>query len=254
MAFSWAGDLTGRTMPVVRNFQVAADCYVGQILQADQATSAGVKPSANAAAGPDTAMKILGICIGVSTSPTYDATYKGDKATYDTTQATLIANDPIGATYAQVALITPTTLIHAPIVKDTVGTNPECKAATTGSSDGLTFVIASIDTTVSLYSSAYCRDGANAGKYRKITTGAVATQTVVVPFTYDIAVGDTFCVANVVDGLAHLAWDTQIQGIDSSAALSNYFKAYVHELNLQVAGKEYAVFTLSSDHLAIGMG
>jgi len=251
MAFSWAGDLSG-ALPIVKYFPVAADVYEGQLLMADITVTGGVKPTADAAAGPDTASQLIGICTGIKTSPTYNSTYKGNLGTYDTTQATLTANDPVGPCMAEVTLITPTTKIHGPIVKDTVGTNPERKACTTGSSDGLTFVVATIDTTVSYFSTAYCSTGANAGQYRVITTGATATQTVVVPFSYDIAIGDTFCIANVRDGKARIELDTQFQGIDSSAALSNYFNVYVHELNLKEAGKEYAVFTFDGSHLVIG--
>ena len=248
MAFSFAGDLSGAA-PVVKKLQIAADVYQGQLLCWDANAGGLVEPVAAAAAGPDTAMRIAGICTGIVTSPVFNATYKGDKGTYDTAQADLEANNPVGPTLAEVLLITPTTLIKAPIVKDTIGTAPERKACTTGSADGLTFVVPAIDTTVSNYSSAYCSAGANRGQYRKITTGAVAAQTVLVPFTYDIAVGDIFCIANIKEGLAHIDLDTQFQGIDSSPALTSYFVVYVHELNLEEAGKEYAIFTISPRHL-----
>ena len=248
MAFSFAGDLSGAA-PVVKKLQIAADVYQGQLLRWDDNAGGLVEPVAAAAAGPDVTSIVAGICTGIVTSPVFNATYKGDKGTYDTAQADLEANNPVGPTLAEVLLITPTTLIKAPIVKDTIGTAPERKACTTGSADGLTFVVPAIDTTVSNYSSAYCSAGANRGQYRKITTGAVTTQTVLVPFTYDIAVGDIFCIANIKEGLAHIDLDTQLQGIDSSPALTSYFVVYVHELNLEEAGKEYAIFTISPRHL-----
>ena len=247
------GDLRGGFSPVVENFQIGADVYVGQILAADRAVAGGsVYPSANAAAGPDTAMAIVGVCESIVTSPTYNSTYVGDGGTYDTTQATQVANDPIGPCRAKVGLITPTTLVQFPIVKDTIGTAPERKAATTAVTDGLTFVISTIDTSVSNYSTAYGSTGANKGQYRKITTGAVATQTVLVAFTYDVAIGDYFVVANIVKGACHFAFDSQIQGIDSSAALSNYFKGFCTTLDLSTAGSEKAVLTINATHLAIG--
>jgi hypothetical protein len=200
MAFQYLGEITGGLAPVL-NLQVAADCYGGQLLQYDGNAGGLVEPLAAASDDPSDVTIIAGICLGAGRNTTpgtsrYNATYKGDLITYDTTQATLAANDPVGAAIAQMQVLTPLSLIRAPIVKDTVGTAPECKACTTGSSDGLTFVIGTIDTSVSQFSTAYCRTGANRGESRKITTGAVATQTVVVPFTNDIAVGDTFCVAN----------------------------------------------------------
>ncbi|MDO8733571.1 MAG: hypothetical protein Q7K21_00235 [Elusimicrobiota bacterium] len=251
MAFSWAGDLTG-AKPIRKLFPIAADVYQGQLLMADITVTGGVKPTADAAAGPDTASQLIGICTGIVTSPTFNSTYKGDKGVYDVTQATLTANDPVGPAMAEVILLTPTTLVKGPIVKATIGTNPERKACTTGSDDGLTFIIAAIDATESYFSTAYCSIGANAGQSRIVTTGATATQTFIIPFTYDIAVGDTFCVVNVREGKARIELDTQFQGIDSSAALTNYFNVYVHQLNLEEAGKEYAVFTFDGSHLVIG--
>lgn len=261
MAFSWAGDLGGAARPVVVHLPIGATCYQGQLLGYDTAgaTNGGaVIPTANAAAGPDTTSFVQGICLGVDKAHSYNSTYKGEVATYTTTQATIAAYEykaPIEAgTMVQVALITPTTLIKAPVVKDTVGTACETVTNTAASSGGTTVTFSTIDTTVDGYSTLYCRTGANRGHMRKVTTVGTTSSVAVVPFPYAIAVGDTFAVVNVVLGQAHLAWDSQFQGIDSSAALSNYYKAYVHELNLEEAGKEYAVFTLSAAHLIIGTG
>ena len=254
MAFQYLGEIIGGLAPKL-NLQVAANCYQGQLLKYDQNAGGLVEPVAAAADDPEDVNMLAGICLGSGrrTNPgtsLYNATYKGDLITYDTTQATLAVNDPVGAAIAEVQILTPLSLIRAPIVKDTVGTAPEAKACTTGSSDGLTFIVATIDTTVSQFSTAYCRTGANRGEYRKITTGAAATQTVLVPFTNDIAIGDTFCIANVVQGLAHIDVDTQFQGIDSSPALTSYYIAIVHELNLEEAGKEYCTFRFAPQHFS----
>jgi hypothetical protein len=259
MAFSYAGSLYGNLPPIVRRFPIGATVYQGQILGYDTAgaTNGGyVIPSANAAAGPDTATKIMGICLGiVQTAKTYNSTYKGDSLAYSTSQATIAGYDPADAVMAQVLVLRPGDLIKAPVVKDTVGTPPELCTNTAASSGGVTITHTAIDTTVDGYSTLYCRTGANRGLSRKVTTvTSTAVETVVIPFPKAIAVGDTFCVVNVVEGMAHIAWDSQFQGIDSSAALSNYFMAYVHELNLEEAGKEYAVFSLSVNHLVTGVG
>jgi len=249
MAFEWAGDLAG-CGPIIRRFPIDADVYQGQLLAWSSDAGGIVQPVADgASADPDATTKIAAICTGIVTSATYDSTYRGDKGVYDTTQATQIANDPVGAAMAECIIITPTTLIRGPVVKDTIGTNPERKACTTGSSDGLTYVVAAIDTTVSQYSTSYCSKGANRGLYRVVTTGATTTQTFLIAYPYDIAVGDEFCIANIKEGFAKINFDTQFQGIDSSDALSYPYYAYVHELNLAEAGKEYAVFTLSTRHL-----
>jgi hypothetical protein len=261
MAFTISGNLNGNLNPVIVHLPIGATCYAGQILGYDTAgaTNGGaVIPSANAAAGPDTTSFIQGICLGVDQVHSYNSTYKGEVATYTTTQSTVAAYEykaPINAgTMVQVALITPSTLIKAPVVKDTVGTACVEVTNTAASSGGTTVTFSAIDTTVDGYSTMYCRSGANKGVSRKVTTVGTTSSVAVVPFPYAIAVGDKFAIANVVLGSAHIAWDTQIQGIDSSAALSNYFKAYVHELNLEEAGKEYAVFALASSHLVIGTG
>ncbi|HHT9146681.1 MAG TPA: hypothetical protein ACFYD4_13580 [Candidatus Wunengus sp. YC61] len=253
MAFQYSGEITGGLAPV-RSYRASANVYQGQLLRWDVNAGGDVEPFAAAAAGPDTTSFVAGICLGPGRYPSmtslYNATYKGDLITYDTTQATLAVNNPVGAAIAEVQMLTPNSLIRAPLVKDTIGTNPERKACTTGSTDGLTFIIATIDTTVSNYSTAYCSLGANRGEYRKITTGAAATQTVLVPFTNDIAIGDTFCVVNVGAGLAHIDLETQFQGIDTSPALTNYYVVYVHELNLEEAGREYATFRIAPRHFA----
>lgn len=231
-------------------FQVGAHTYVGQLLTNDKTYGGDVAPCAAAGAGPDTTSILIGICNSVVTSPTYDSTYKGDKATYDTTNATLQANDPVGPTLVRVDVLFPEDIVCFPLVKATMGTAPERKACTTGSS-GLTFIVATIDTTVSGYSTAYCSAGANRGTRRTITTGATATQTVIIPFTYTIATGDTFVIVNLCMGYCHFDLDTQIQGITTSAALSSYYLGLCHQMELQVAGEEKAYVTISSKHLSM---
>ena len=249
MAFSYAGDLTGAP-PIIRRFPIDADLYQGQLLMWSSDAGGIVQPAADgASADPDATTKIAALCTGIVTSPAFNATYKGDMGDYDTTQADQLANSPVGCAMAECVIITPTTLIKAPIVKDTIGTAPERKACTTGSSDGLTFVVATIDTTVSQYSTVYCSKGANRGISRIVTTGATTTQTVLIAFPYDIAVGDEFCIANIKEGFAKINFDTQFQGIDSSDALTYPYYVYVHELNLEESGKEYAVFAFSTRHL-----
>ena len=231
--------------------QVAGDCYAGQLLTADANAGGLVEAASVAAAGPDTTMIFVGICNSVITSPTYSSTYKGDTATYDVTQAAQVANDPVGATLVRVDILFPGDIVCFPLVKDTIGTAPERKACTTGSADGLTFVVATVDTTVSQYSTVYCSAGANRGVERKVTTGATTTQTVTIAFPYDIAVGDTFVIANIVRGFCHFDLDSQIQGIDTSPALTNYYRGFCHQLELQKSGEEKAYVTIAARHLAM---
>jgi hypothetical protein len=257
MAFEFAGDLTGAA-PVVRKMTVGASVYQGQLVEIDEGTATGgyVVKAPVAEAGPSLTAHIVGICTGVVNSPTYTASYyNGDLATYTTTQATMIASTPPGPAQVEVTLITPTTLIKAPIWHTTPGTALHCLAATTAVSNGLTFVTSGFDAAVDAFSTAYCRSGANAGQYRKLDGTGTTTQTVVIPWMYGVGIGDTFVVANLVEGYAHMDLvATYLNGIDGTAALSNYYKVYVHELNLKEAGREYAVFSICSSHLMIGTG
>jgi hypothetical protein len=250
MAFSWAGDLSG-AKPVVKRLPVAGDCYQGQLLIYD-ANAGGIVEAATAAsaASPDATRLIAGICTAVVTSPTWDSTYKAYMADYDTTQAEQVANDPVGPCLVDVTLITPTTLVKAPIYDTTAGTAPNELAATTTVSNGLTFVTSGFALTISNGSTAYCRTGANQGLYRKITTAGTTTQTVLLAFPYAIAIGDKFTCVNVKEGFSAVNLDAYMMGLNAEAATTTYgYYVYVHELNLAEAGKEYAVLSFSTRHL-----
>jgi hypothetical protein len=258
MAFSWAGDLSGSVAPVIRNFQIGATLYQGQLLGYDTsgATNGGyVIPTADAGAGPDTTSFIVGICTGIiQDARAFNSTYKGDSLAYSTTQSTLAGYSPADAVMAQVSLVTPTTLIKGPLVKDTIGTACETVTNTVASSGGTTVTFTTIDTTVDGLSTMYCRSGANRGLYRKVTTAGTTSSVAVIPFPNAIAVGDVFCIVNMVLGAARIQLDTQFQGIDSSADLSHYYKVFCFAMNLEKAGEENATFTISTDHLVIGKG
>ena len=253
MAFEFAGNVYGAAPFVMEKVQASADCYQGQLLRLDVNAGGVVEPVAVAAAGPDTTSYIAGICTAVRTSPTYDSTYQGDLATYDTTQAAQVANDPKGPTLVDVTIIRPGDKIKAPICNGTIGTNLDLLTATADATDGLTVTHNAITTSTSFYSVVYCRSGLNKGQYRRVTTGATGVQTVLVAFTYDVLIGDTFVVANV-GGLpgstAHFDVDSQFQAFDGGGQNNSYFRGQVLELNLEEAGKEWMVVTINPVHLA----
>jgi len=249
----YAGNIYGAAPFVMEKVQAAADCYQGQLLRLDADAGGVVEPVAVANAGPDTASFIVGLCTAVRTSPTYNSTYKGDFADYDTTQATQVANDPVGPTLVDVTIIRPGDKIKGPICKGTIGTNLDLLTDTGASTDGLTVTHNAITTSTSFYSVIYCRTGANRGQYRRVTTGATGVQTVLVAFTYDITAGDTFVVANV-GGLpgstAHFDVDSQFQAFDGGGQNNSYYRGQILELNLEEAGKEFMVVTINPAHLA----
>jgi hypothetical protein len=259
MAFQWAGDLNGAA-PIRTKFVLGATAYQGQFAKLDSGADVGgeILPCAVAAtANPDTGQHILGIISGIITSPTYTASgYNGDKGTFSATQATIKAYDPPGPCEAEVILVTPSTLIKAPIWRDSPGTALYALACTTEATTGLTVVTSGFDTSVDGYTTLYCRSGANAGQYRRTEGAGTTTMTTTMPFTETIAVGDVFVAANIVKGWSKMDWvATYCNSIDGTLPYTSYsFYAYVHELNLKEAGKEYCVFTLSAQHLALGVG
>jgi len=252
MAFEYAGSMYGgSTTPFLLNLQVGADCYVGQLVMNDHALGYGhILPAAVAAAGPDVTAGLVGVVVGAITSPTYTAaTYQSDKITYDTTQATQVANDPVGAAEAQVAIMRPGDLWKAPIGKATIATALDVITVTTTDTAGDDVIhTGTITAPTHLLSTVYCRTGANKGLYRVITSGGTADQDLTICFPYDITSGDTFVAADVKLGSCRIDLSTNSLGLDASAA-TNYYDAFCTELNLEVSGEEYAVISFATHHI-----
>jgi hypothetical protein len=248
MAWTFEQNMYGAP-PIIQNFQIEEDCYVGQVVQGGT-TNAHVRLPELAAAHPDVATPILGIIVGVVHSPTYDSTYQGDKATYDSAQTAQIANDPIGATEVQVAIARPGDMWRAPICKVTNGTALDTITVTTADTLGDDVIhTGAITAPTAPYATIYCRTGANRGQYRVIQAGGTTDQDVTLCFTYDIAVGDTFVAANVRLGFANIDFTTDFLGIDGDSAVTNHYHAFCHKLNLEESGKEFAVVAFHSKHM-----
>ena len=252
MGFQHLGSFYGAA-PVVRKMLVGADTYVGQLLAHDGSGYGHVKPCTAAAAGPDTTMRIVGICVGVNAaSPSYSSSYGGDFADYDSSQADQLANDPKGGVEVLVAEIHPGDKIKAPICVTSLGTAPTVLTASSTDAAGDDIAHASnvITSPVSLFSTIYCRTRANRGLSRIITAGSTADQDVDgVMFPYDIAVGDTFVAASLKLGYSEFDIISTQNAFEAFWA-SNYFEGFCHDLNLEVAGAEYAVLSINPKHLA----
>lgn len=251
MAITYAGNVYGATAGPIHNMQVEADCYVGQIVIGSAGAGGHVLACAGAGAGPDTTNNIIGIIVGAVTSPTYDSTYQGDKITYDTTQANQLLNDPVGAALAQVQIIRPGDLLRCPLYKTTKGTALDVLSASAVSTDGLAVyhtgtAITALDDD---FSTVYCRTGANRGIYRVVTTGGTKTQTLLIGFPYDIAIGDTFVTAQMKLGVTRFEFDSYKLGIAANDDLTQYFMGYCHKLDLEKAGEEYAIVSIHTSHL-----
>jgi hypothetical protein len=245
MGFHIAGSLSGAT-PIIRNFQISETMYEGQLVMAD-AGIAGISEVQIADVGSEAHendQPIIGIVSGViNENRAYDATYRGYKATYSTTQADIAA---YGAATVQVSLIRPwDTLVWGAIYNAAYGTALTVCTCTSENSGGTTIAHTgnSITDIPDDFVTVYCRTGANRGIYRVATT-TTATQTdVTVPFPYTIAVGDTFVVASCKLGIGYLDIPATANCIDGNNNLDAYYDVFYHEINLEEAGKEYAVFS-----------
>ncbi len=239
----FSNSLSG-ALPIVRVFDIGETVYEGQLVQSGLIAGAGghVQVADAASEAHENDQPILGIVSGVvDESRTYDSTYRGNKSTYTTTQATIAST---GTPRVQVTLIRPwDTLIKAPICYTAYGTAPTVLTETTGSAGGTVVTHAAITDTADDLCTVYCRTGANRGIYRVVTTGATTSQTVTVPFPYAIAIGDTFIKVACVLGLGGLDILATANCIDGDAALTNYYDVYYHEINCETAGGEYAVFS-----------
>jgi len=246
--FQIAGSLVN-SAPIVRRLMTGETMYQGQLVMGGQTGGLGghVQVFDVPAQTYEDDFPLLGIVNGVvDDSRAYNSTYKGDSTTYTTTQATVKAD---GASEVLVSLIIPyNTLIKGPIYNATFGTALTLLTNTTASSGGV--LVTHAGETLAVipddYGTVYCRSGANRGLYRVVTTGATGSQTVTVPFPNAIAVDDTFVAASVVLGVAHIDFPATVNCIDGNNAMTSYLSVYCHELNLEEAGKEYAVFSLTN--------
>jgi hypothetical protein len=251
MGFEFAGSMAG-SAPVVRRMQVGETCYTGQLLMCSHAAAncPGFTWLLDVAAeAHEDEHPVIGICTGVYTTNDagWNSTYYGDTATVDTSQAAMVANDPIGMTEIEMTVILPyDTLIRGPLWNATYGTAITELVVTSANSAG-TDIAATGDTAIDYaddYGVAYCRQGANRGHYRVLKTGDTSTNVVQAPFPYGIAVGDVFVTGPGVPGLTLLQTDGDANFIDAGYTLASEvgFDVYLHEQNLEESDKEYYVF------------
>lgn len=255
MGWEFAGNLGG-SAPVVRNFQIDETMYTGYLVMSGLPTSTGGNVSIlDVATGThENGLPVMGICTGVVTinDAGWSASGYGDTATFDTTKAAQVANDPIGACEVEVTLIQPdVTLIRGPIYDAAYGTAlTECEI-TTAHSAGTTLTHANDTVTINTagnddLSVAYCRSGASRGHYRVITTAGANAQAVLIAFPYGSVLKDEFVFASCVPGVGAFDFVGTPNYIDGDNSLDAYFDVYYHEINLEESGKEYAVMAFKS--------
>ncbi len=254
--FEWAGSLTN-SAPIKMVLPIGETMYVGQLAQWDfgnglVGTACGVQIADVASSTHENDLAVAGVVRGVySADRTYDSTYFGDKCTYSVTQS-VIADT--GFPQVELILAIPhSTLFKAPVVDATFGTAMVVQTVTSASSGGVTITAANdaITDIADNLATAYCRTGANRGQYRVVTTSTSTTvNTVTVPFKYGIVAGDTFVIASCKLGMGGLEIPATANCIDGNNALGDYRDVIYHEINLEEAGKEYAVFSFTATAVA----
>jgi len=155
-----------------------------------------------------------------------------------------------GQAFVQVALLDATVKVRWPLYNGAWGTAPTVETSTTTSTDGLGFTTAAIDfTPVADYQTFYCRTGANAGHYRISETTSTTVHTFQVPWTYDVAIGDTFVVVPVRFGYTRFQTDALASYIDVSATpATDYYNGVCTYMDLSRPGQEYVDIKFAAEH------
>lgn len=254
--FEYAGSLAN-SAPIKMVLPVSETMYVGQFAQWDYGngavgTSGGVQILDAAGEAHEDDEPVAGVVTGVySADRTYDSTYYGDKCTYSVDQAVVKAT---GFPQVEVILAIPhVTLFKGPIADGTFGTAMVVQTVTSANSGGITITAVNdaITDIADGFATAYCRSGANRGQSRIVSTSTSTTvNTVTVPFKYGIVVGDTFVIASCKLGMAGMQIPATANCIDGNYAMGSYYDVIYHEVNLEEAGKEYAVFSFTGAAVA----
>ena len=156
--------------PVVKRFKVGATIAAGH----------GVLERSSAGVAAQTTTS-LADAVGMSIDP----------ATYTTTQSTTMTEGVVGV------IINPDAVYRSLMVSAAAGnTQLNLTTNSAAATNGLTITITTGDAAPNSPEMAgglaYCVSGNNVGESRIITSTAATTATLIVPFRYTIAVGDTF--------------------------------------------------------------
>jgi hypothetical protein len=260
----------GNPMKIWVPVKPTASVYVGSIVCTDlNALDEGVVVMEQADGASNTTNKDVpfGVVVGHNLkTPVFDTTYKADKITApaagashgSTTEYVGHGSSPYGfgdrIPMVEVALITPSTILRAPIFNNAVGTAPSLLTCTTGNTDGLAMTsTATADfTPVANLCSIYCRSGSNAGIYRQTDDTSTTAATWDIAMPNDTVIGDTFVRVPLRPfGLSYvrLGDDTVCSYINcSETPATDYSIIHVTRLDLSQAGKEFAEFYFDGDN------
>lgn len=222
----YSGNLASST-PVIKKYKSSATTLIAGIV--------GLRSAANAS-GQVTISTTTSF--GDSLGLILDNGEKfGAPATYSTTQ---------GAVEGVVSVIVnPDQILRAQMVSGATGTGITQDTVATAVTNGLTVVggtsVASPDMDEGLL---WFTSGANSGLSRKITSTSTVTATVIVPFPYTSAVGDTFLYAGLNVGLTGVTLTTDLKNVRADIAVSTGASATALEFDLAGANDSYVYLVL----------
>ena len=189
------------------------------------------------------------------TDPGATDAHDGASIEYTGVEGPWAKGDPIAM--AEIDLITPMSIIRAPIRATTKKENPVVITCTTGDSDGLTGVFSpAIDFTPTTGDDGtiYFRSGANSGAYRIMDAANTTTLAWDRALRTDVTVGDTaVCVPIRTHGFSTVYFHaTSMSWIDADVeptrAGTNLWAINVIRLDLSVPGGEFCDFTFQTCH------
>jgi len=211
----------------------------------------------------------FGVVIGTNRkNPVYNTTYNAE---YITSPAAADAHDGASIDYVgvegvwakgdpipmvKVAIITPCTVLRAPLYATAYGTAPALLTATAITAAGLGCTTNAIDfTNEAQMSTIYCRKGANAGSYRITDTTSTTVHTWTIAMRNEVAIGDTFVAVPLrFQGFSTVQFDVAATYLECdttpAVAGTNLWGINVLRLDLSEPGKEYCEFMFGSGHFA----
>lgn len=246
----------------------AATIYVGSIVCVDQSAldeGVVVREQADGVSNTTNKDRPLGVVVGTNNkNPLWSSTYLAEYITDPgATGVRANAAEQVGVegpwakgdkcAMVEVHLISPFTLLRAPIRNNAIGTAISLLTSTAGNANGLTVTTGACDfTPVADLCSIYCRSGQNAGLYRVTddTSTTVAAWDVEMLKT-TATVGETYVrVPLRTNGVSYvrLGDDTVCSYINASETPATHYDIiHVVRLDLSVAGHEYAEFFFDAD-------
>ena len=234
--------------------------YNGQLVSCD--ANEGVVPLGTASGAADTTAQVVpfGVVLGNNLkNPNYDTTYQTNSITDATPHDSTTEFAMVEGVWAkgdkqamvEIAVITPETILKAPLRNASVSTAPTLLTVTTGDVNGVSCTTNATDVAgIAVRSTIYFRTGANQGSYRITDDTSTTALTWDKPTTKDVAISDTAVrVPYRALGPTQVQTDSESMYLNVAAdATSDYWVFDVLKLDLSQAGNEHMYFKFNTDH------